>query len=151
MQVEYDYMTEVDSSAIDAVYYSNKTRQLYVEFPSGTIAGYRDVGPDAVYALVGADSVGSHYARHIRGQYSGINTGDLTLVKQRTAVPAGVQQQAQNSIASVSSYSGREKNTYEVTFTTVVTVRVPADTIAQAIIKAEQGNPNAVVTGVKQV
>jgi hypothetical protein len=148
-------MTEVDSSAIEAVYYNNKTKELYVEFPSGTLAGYRDVSPDEVYEFVKADSVGSYYARHIRGNFSGINTNDVSLVKQRTPAPAGSVSQniaTATGIGSVSSgFHPTPANTYEVTFTTTVTVRVPADTIAQAIVKTEQGNPNAVVTGVKQV
>jgi hypothetical protein len=151
-QVEYDYATEPHSSAIKAVYYNNKTKQLYVEFPGGRLAGYSDVTPDEVYDFVEADSVGSYYARHIKGAFRGINTDGIELVKQRTPAPSGVTNaMSSGGFTSSSGFHAAPKHTFKVTFTTVVTVDVPADTIAQAITKVEQGNPGAVVTEVKKV
>jgi hypothetical protein len=114
------------------------------------------VTPDEVYDFVEADSVGSYYARHIKGAFRGINTDGIELVKQRTPAPSGVASGVTNAMSSggftsSSGFHAAPKHTFKVTFTTVVTVDVPADTIAQAITKVEQGNPGAVVTEVKKV
>ena len=66
----------VDSSNIESISYSKKTRMLTVEFASGSIYQYRDV-PYAVYLRFlnarkpnGYGSHGEYFAAFIRGKYT---------------------------------------------------------------------------------
>lgn len=77
----YDCNTATDSSAIMHVYYDNASMTMYVVFPSGAIAGYSGVHHNDYERLVGAESVGRHYAQFVRGVYRGL-TGDVELVKR---------------------------------------------------------------------
>ena len=64
-------MVSVASSAIRGIGYDPAAQVLYVEFPSGSTWTYKDVPPDAHAALMGAESIGKHFAQHVRGQYVG--------------------------------------------------------------------------------
>lgn len=62
-------MTPVKSSNIEAVGYDAEKKILSVKFKSGGTFQYGDV-PEGVHkAFVGADSVGSYFHRHIRGNF----------------------------------------------------------------------------------
>lgn len=153
-EVEYDYTTKVNSTAVDTIYYNNKTKELYVEFPGGRLAGYRNVSVNDVYRFVEAPSVGSHYAHYIRGKFSGINTADVVLKSVKAKAPAGVV--ADNSgwgsgSVSTGSFHSTPKGKFSVTFVVTQTVEVPADTMEQAISSVRQGNPSAEVLEVKKV
>lgn len=72
-------MTElkpVTSSNLKAVGYDAATRTLGVQFASGTRYDYTDVPPEAHQALMAADSIGSHFAKHIRPKYQGALQGE---------------------------------------------------------------------------
>lgn len=61
----------VTSSNIDAVGYHEDERTLHVRFTSGATYTYRDVDPAEHQALIEAESVGKHFAKHIRPHYAG--------------------------------------------------------------------------------
>ena len=60
----------VKSSNIKSVAYDPYTRVLEVKFLNGKHFRYMDVGPKAYDALMGAESVGKHFATHIRSQFA---------------------------------------------------------------------------------
>lgn len=64
-------LTPVTSSSIEAVGYHHDTRTLHVRFASGATYTYRDVEPEEHQALIGAKSVGGHFAKNIRAVYKG--------------------------------------------------------------------------------
>ena len=64
-------LTPVSSSNIDAVGYREDDRTLHVRFASGSTYSYRDVDPEEHQALIEAQSIGSHFANHIRPHYKG--------------------------------------------------------------------------------
>jgi hypothetical protein len=65
------------SSNIDILGYDAKTETLYVEFhSSGTVYSYSGVKESTFDMLVNADSVGSFYARHIKGTYDSDVAGE---------------------------------------------------------------------------
>jgi len=79
--VYYDSYAEVDSSALSHVYHDSLTNTLYVQFRTGTIAGYANV-PQVTYDdLVNASSVGSFYVHKIKSYFNGVN-GDVNLVER---------------------------------------------------------------------
>lgn len=59
----------VTSSNIRAVGYDAGTKTLEVEFSNGGIYRYADVPGEAWHGLVKADSIGRHFAAHIRGVF----------------------------------------------------------------------------------
>jgi hypothetical protein len=61
----------VSSSAIEAVGYDDENRTLHVRFHSGSTYSYENVDPEEHRALIEADSVGAHFAKHIRPHYQG--------------------------------------------------------------------------------
>lgn len=68
----------VKSSNIVSIGYMIEPQILEVEFNSGAVYYYKDVGPIEVLELIFADSVGSYFARNIKskhqfvkGEYSG--------------------------------------------------------------------------------
>lgn len=68
---------DFNSSNIDIVGYDAKSETLYVEFhSSGTVYSYAGVKESTFDMLVNADSVGSFYARHIKGTYDGEVAGE---------------------------------------------------------------------------
>lgn len=54
----------VQSSAIRAIGYDPDAREMHIEFVSGGRYAFRDIEPDEHAALVGANSIGRHFARH---------------------------------------------------------------------------------------
>lgn len=65
------------SSNIDILGYDRESETLYVEFhSSGTVYSYAGVKESTFDMLVNADSVGSFYARHIKGTYTGDIAGE---------------------------------------------------------------------------
>jgi hypothetical protein len=65
-------ITPVTSSNIDVVSYDHDTQTMHVQFKSGKIYEYAGVTPEQHQALIDADSVGSHFAKHIRPNYTGV-------------------------------------------------------------------------------
>lgn len=62
-------MTPVNSSNISAIGYDHFSNTMHVEFQSGNRYAYFDVPPDVHLNFVNADSIGSHFAKHIRFKY----------------------------------------------------------------------------------
>jgi KTSC domain-containing protein len=58
-----------DSTNIHAVGYDRDRRALRVDFRDGSKYEYADVSPTTYTVLVGAASIGVHFATHIRGKY----------------------------------------------------------------------------------
>jgi hypothetical protein len=66
-------MIKVQSSNIDSVDHDGKT--LTVKFKSGTTWKYNV--PEPIFRkMLSADSIGSYFARHIRGSYEGTKHED---------------------------------------------------------------------------
>ncbi len=63
------HMQRVESSAIKAVGYDATTQKLRVQFASGQTYEYHDVPPETHEGLMGADSIGSHFAANIRNEH----------------------------------------------------------------------------------
>lgn len=63
-------MVPLQSSNIAAAGYDEETRELTVQFASGSTYTYRDVGKDAFDGLVEAPSAGRYFATHIKGFYN---------------------------------------------------------------------------------
>jgi hypothetical protein len=59
-------MQAVDSGAIDAIGHDPQTNTLAVQFKSGHTYHFEDVSAEEHEALANADSIGAHFARHIR-------------------------------------------------------------------------------------
>ena len=75
-KVYYDYQNNPNSSALRDVWYDGVNKELYVEFPNGTIAGYTGVPVETYDGLVNASSVGQYFTYKIKGYYTGIS-GDV--------------------------------------------------------------------------
>lgn len=56
----------VESSSIEAIKYEKGLNTLVVLFKSGQLYRYNDISPTEFNDLLNADSVGSHFAKHIR-------------------------------------------------------------------------------------
>ena len=63
-------MTPVVSSNVDKVGYDMEKKELHVLFKNGSHYIYAAVPIDAYRAFLGAESVGSHFAQHIRGKFT---------------------------------------------------------------------------------
>ena len=61
--------TDVVSSQITSVGYDPDQQHLEIKFKRGGLYRYRKVPAQAHADLMAADSVGSHFHRHIRNQY----------------------------------------------------------------------------------
>lgn len=61
-------MVPVKSSNIKAVGFDHEADTLHIEFNNGTYV-FKDVPPEAHRALMDAESVGSHFHKHIKGKY----------------------------------------------------------------------------------
>lgn len=65
-------LVPVTSSNIAAIGYSHTTKQLEVQFKgSGAVYSYAGVPQEAFDALMSAESIGSHFGKHIRGKFEG--------------------------------------------------------------------------------
>jgi len=61
----------VDSSNIKSVGYDPATKLMHVEFSNGGVYEYSGIEPHVHNEFVGADSMGSHFAKFIRPHYPG--------------------------------------------------------------------------------
>ena len=61
----------VTSSNISAIGYDAETNTLEIEFKGGSVYSYPGVTPDQHQQLLNADSVGSHFHKHIRNNFVG--------------------------------------------------------------------------------
>ena len=61
---------QVKSSMISEVAYDGANRVLHVKFPDGKQYAYHDVGPSLHADLMNAPSIGTFFARHVRGRFS---------------------------------------------------------------------------------
>ena len=82
------------SSNVDILGYDRASETLYVEFHSSpNVYAYEGVKESTFDMLVNADSVGSFYARHIKGTYDGELVGDGVIELREDAeeevVPSG--------------------------------------------------------------
>lgn len=61
-------MDSIESSQIEAIGHDANTQTLAIQFKSGTRATYHyaNVTPEDFAAFKGADSVGSHFYKHIK-------------------------------------------------------------------------------------
>lgn len=59
-------MTPVKSSNIKAIGYDPNTKTLTIEFNSGGIYDYPDIEQHEHDSLLSAESIGSHFHKHIR-------------------------------------------------------------------------------------
>jgi hypothetical protein len=73
--VYFTYINDdLHSTALECIWYDVFSKRLFVEFPSGSVAGYANVPVRAVEELETAKSVGSHYSRNIKPIYHGVNS-----------------------------------------------------------------------------
>lgn len=64
-------MKPVKSSNIQAIGYDAKDKVMHIAFTSGKTYAYHGVTPEQHGEFLHADSIGSHFARHIRPRFSG--------------------------------------------------------------------------------
>lgn len=64
-------MTPVKSSSLAKMGHDPKTSVLSVEFKSGETYHYAGVSSDQHAKLMSAESIGSHFQKHIRNAFSG--------------------------------------------------------------------------------
>ena len=62
-------MIRVDSSNIKRIGYRHQTREMFIEFHSGAFYRYRGISQETFDTLMNADSIGEHFAAHIRDEY----------------------------------------------------------------------------------
>lgn len=98
---EYTHVAKVTSSNIDVLYYDDHTKNLYVVFNSGNVAGYAGVPYTEYMQLKNAVSVGRFYNSFIKGQYKGLN-GDVTF---RARTPVATAPKAQYQVELSVSYT----------------------------------------------
>lgn len=60
--------TPVSSSGIKSIGHDGS--RLHVEFSSGAVHEYDGVTPEAHAELMAADSIGSHFSKHIRPKFT---------------------------------------------------------------------------------
>lgn len=58
---------KVVSSNIAAIAYQPETRTMYVKFTKGRVYSYSPITADAHKELLAAESIGSHFNTHFRG------------------------------------------------------------------------------------
>lgn len=63
-------MVPVISSNLEAVGYDDDKKELFVQFTSGKVFKYKGVSASAYAGLLGAESKGKHFHRHIRSTYT---------------------------------------------------------------------------------
>ena len=63
-------LTDCASSMLDAHGYDAASQTLAVRFKGGgKVYHYRDVPPEVAEAMRGSASIGSYFARHVRGKF----------------------------------------------------------------------------------
>ena len=149
-EVRYTYINEdLDSSALEALWYDVFQRRLYVEFPSGQIAGYLNVPAEVVEELENANSVGAYFSKNVKGVYHG-TSGDVDLVAfdytsdtnlYAATVPSGapVKEPIDHQEAMLSEYSeitdNHNEGTYAIEFVIEAKTefKAPAGNILEAL------------------
>jgi hypothetical protein len=63
-------ITPVTSECLSAVGYDPASQTLRLQFNSGATHDYDGVAPEQYEALMASDSLGKHFQRHIRAQFS---------------------------------------------------------------------------------
>lgn len=64
-------LNPVNSSNITHVGYDAASQEMHIQFSSGKTYSYVGVSPEQHQALVNADSVGAHFAKAIRPNFTG--------------------------------------------------------------------------------
>ena len=64
-------MKPVKSSNITHVGYDAAAKEMHVTFSSGQTYGYAGIEPEHHENFVNADSLGIHFAKHIRNNFTG--------------------------------------------------------------------------------
>lgn len=62
-----------NSSALRQAWYNSQTKELVVEFHTGTLAGYKDFAETSYDHFINSFSVGQYYAYNIRNNFSGFS------------------------------------------------------------------------------
>lgn len=137
------------SSNIDILGYDRASETLYVEFKSGsTVYAYEGVKESTYDMLVNADSVGSFFAHHIKGNYTSDAVGDGIITLREDDDPIKPEQKwlttegdespfAPGGVLSPSKYGVKWTNgtlTFEPTFEALS----EADALAQFNAAVEQ-------------
>lgn len=68
---------DVVSSNIKSIGYHAETQTLDVEFAAGRVYRFAGVPQQAYDQLIGAESIGSHFARHVRGKFPSVDLEKL--------------------------------------------------------------------------
>jgi hypothetical protein len=63
-------MTPVQSSNLSAIGYDDDKKEMHVQFKNGQTYVYAGVEPHHHRGLVGAESVGRHFAQHVTGKFA---------------------------------------------------------------------------------
>lgn len=118
-QFVYTHVFDADSEVIETVYYSQKTRDLFVALNSGSIAGYKNV-PLWVYdQFAGSSSKGRFWNRDIKNRFA-TQSGDVVFVpyekSEEFPTAEEVSEMAERTIAP-----GSFKIVFEVSGTLTVT------------------------------
>jgi hypothetical protein len=74
-------MTPINSSAIEAIGYDNNRRALAVRFKGGSLHLFSGVSRDEHAALMGAESIGSHFAKRNISDAAGRAQGSIQSVQ----------------------------------------------------------------------
>ena len=69
----------VKSSNIKSIGYDPASKKMQVRFSSGATYEYLGVTVEEHFALVGAESIGAHFAKHIRPRYQGVKLQEATV------------------------------------------------------------------------
>lgn len=67
----------VVSGNLKAVGYDAATKTLDVQFASGKVYRYSNVPPETHKELIGAESIGSFFARNVRAKFNGFELEDI--------------------------------------------------------------------------
>jgi hypothetical protein len=78
---DYQEMSVVDSSFIDAVYYNTETEELAVAMLNGDTHFYADVPAKVFYSMVDGSSAGAAYNREVKDQFTNIANGPVRDVR----------------------------------------------------------------------
>jgi len=76
---------DVVSSNIKSIGYHAPTQTLDVEFAAGRVYRFTGVSQAAYDALIGAESIGSHFARQVRGKFPSFDLEKLDVHEGSTA------------------------------------------------------------------
>lgn len=140
--VYFTYINEdLDSSALECIWYDVFSKRLFVEFSNGSVAGYANVPVNVVEALESASSVGAYYSKYIKPIYHGVNSNvDLKAFNADTYanasagfVPTKARQNTEVSYSEIVDEKGQGE--YKISFTVeaVTTFKAPSGSIVDAL------------------